>query len=128
MAMAEQRRAARQRDVDRIAGRRAWRSPAARRSVQPGFDVLLEIVGGLSERRALFGGAAPSAFMNADTSPFLRDRYLSRIARRSASFAAAASSLSNCCLSEGMSMRFRQSLRQEARDRVVPDLLTSCNS
>jgi hypothetical protein len=35
---------------------------------------------------------------------------LSRIARRSASFAAATSSLSNCCLSDGMSMRFRLSL------------------
>ena len=54
MAMAEQRRAARQRDVDRVAGRaarRRLREPLGQRRV----DVLFELVGGLAERRALVG-------------------------------------------------------------------------
>ena len=73
MPMAERRRAARQRDVDR-AGRRARACRGSDAFVERRFDLLLELVGELAEAGARRAAPMPSAFSSAETSPPLRAR------------------------------------------------------
>ena len=49
MAVAEERLASGQRDVDRVAGAACSRRPASR-AIDRGFDSALQLVGGLAER------------------------------------------------------------------------------
>jgi hypothetical protein len=89
--------------------------------------VLLEVVRRFSSAGRVSAGADATAFMNAEIRPFFRERYLSWMLRRSGSLRAAARSVSNCCLSETMSMRLRQSFTTRGQEIRRPGdmLLTS---